>query len=310
MVAFGLDPWMLALVAARGFACYTVIVEYGMAWTEGDGSPVLAAAFYSTLVVVAGFWALAAFRGIPAAATDPTQIWPFVVAGTAYPALFRFLYYEGIDRVGGGVTAAIMGAYPVVSVLLAVAVLGDALGLVAAAGVGFVVGGVVLLQFTQDAEESDIEDVVTAKLAGARPLDLLYPAGAMLLTGSAFVLIDYGLADFPDPVVATAITQTPALVIFTGWAGAVGVHTGELRLSRPVLGMFAAAGAFNFVGWLGNFYALQVGDIVTVVPLINTMPLLIMAITYGAERQLPRSRRLLVAVAAIVAGATLVQIGG
>jgi DME family drug/metabolite transporter len=310
MVAFGLDPWMLALVAAGGFACYTVIVEYGMSWTQGDGSPVLAAAFYSTLVVVAGFWALAALRGIPAAATDPAQIWPFVVAGTAYPALFRFLYYEGIDRVGASVTAAIMGAYPVVSVLLAVAVLGDALGLVAAAGVGLVVGGVVLLQFTQDADESDIEDVVTAKLAGARPLDLLYPAGATLLTGSAFVLIDYGLADFPDPVVATAITQTPALVIFTGWAGAVGVRTGELRLSRPVLGTFAVAGAFNFVGWLGNFYALQLGDIVTVVPLINTMPLLIMAITYGAERQLPRSRRLLVAVAAIVAGATLVQIGG
>jgi len=310
MAVFGLDPWMLALTAAAGFACYTVAVEYGMAWTEGEASPVLGAVFVSTVVVTVAFWAFAAARGIPAALTDPERVWPFVVAGIAYPAVFRFLYYEGIDRVGSSVTAAVLGAYPAVSVLLAVALLDDVLGLFAAVGVALIVGGVVLLQVTQDsAEAEDAGDVVTGKLAAAETRDLLYPAAATFLTGGAFVLIDFGLAGFPDPVAATAVTQTPALVIFSAWALVAGVGTGRLRLGRTVLTTFAVAGVFNFVGWLTNFFALQSGSVVTVVPLINTTPLLVMAITYGAERQLPRSKRLVAAVAAIVVGVTLVQVG-
>jgi len=333
MAVAGLEPWTLALGAAAGFACYTVVVEYGMSWTDGDESPALAAAFYSTLVVTAGFWVLSLARGIPAGSLTLEGLWPFLVAGVAYPALFRFLYYEGIDRVGASVTAAIMGAYPAVSVLLAVVALDEGLGPVAGGGIALVVGGVVLLQLARGTDEGDVEDVVTEKLAGANPRDLVYPAaatvstgGAFVLidyglarfpdpaaatvsTGGAFVLIDYGLARFPDPVVATAVTQTPALVLFTGWAALAGASDGRLRVGRPVLAAFVLAGGFNFVGWLSNFFALQSGSVITVVPLINTMPLLIMAITYGIQRELPRSRRVVAAVLAIVAGASLVQIG-
>ena len=309
MAVAGLEPWTLALGAAAGFACYTVVVEYGMSWTETDESPALADAFYSTLVVTAGFWALALARGLPAGGLTVDGLWPFLVAGVAYPALFRFLYYEGIDRVGASVTAAIMGAYPAVSVLLAVVALDEGLGPVAGGGIALVVGGVVLLQLARGTDEGDVEDVVTEKLAGANPRDLVYPAAATVSTGGAFVLIDYGLARFPDPVVATAVTQTPALVLFTGWAALAGASDGRLRVGRPVLAAFVLAGGFNFVGWLSNFFALQSGSVITVVPLINTMPLLIMAITYGIQRELPRSRRVVAAVLAIVAGASLVQIG-
>jgi drug/metabolite transporter (DMT)-like permease len=306
----GLEPWTLAIVAAVGFAVYTVILEYGMGWTDGEGSPVLAAAFYSTIVVTAAFWLFALQRGIPSGALDPGRIWPFVLAGVAYPALFRFLYYEGIDRIGASVTAAIMGGYPAVSVVLAVLLLGDALSAVSAGGILLIIAGVVVLQLTQDAQDEDIEDVVTQKLAGAAPGDLLYPLAATVFTGAAFVLIDFGLADYPDTVLATAVTQTPALVIFAGWAALAGARTGQLHLRRGVLAAFALGGLFNFVGWLANFFALQWGSVVTVVPLLNTMPLIILVITYAIARDVPRSARVLGAVVAIVAGASLVQIGG
>lgn len=300
---------MLAIVAAAGFAVYTLILEFGMGWTEGEASPVLAAAFYSTIVVTAAFWALALQRGIPPDALAPERIWPFVVAGLAYPALFRFLYYEGIDRIGAGVTAAIMGGYPAVSVVLAVAVLGDVLGGITAGGIALIIAGVVVLQLTQGTDEGEIDDVVTEKLVTADPRDLLYPLAAMVFTGGAFVLIDFGLGGYPDPVLATALTQTPALFVFTGWAVAAGVTSGRLDLRRAALGAFVLGGAFNFIGWLANFFALQSGSVVTVIPLLNTMPLIILALTYGIERDLPRSPRVVAAVVAIVAGATLVQIG-
>ncbi|MFB6170892.1 MAG: EamA family transporter [Haloarculaceae archaeon] len=308
MAGFAFEPWMLALGAAAGFAVYTVILEYGMAWADVD-RPALAAAFYSTLVVTAGFWALALARGIPAGTLTVAHLWPFLLAGVAYPALFRFLYFEGVDRVGASITGALMGAYPAVSVLLAVLVLGQDLGLVSGAGIVLIVVGVVLLQFTGDDGDGDVEDVVTEKLVAANPRDLLYPVAAMLFTGGAFVLIDYGLANFPDPIVATAITQTPALLVFSGWAVVAGATGGGHRVGRLALGAFVLGGAFNFVAWLSNFFALQSGSVVTVVPLLNTMPLLIMAITYGTRRQIPRSGRVLAVVVAIVAGASLVQIG-
>lgn len=301
-----LEPWTLALAAAAGFAIYTVTVEYGMVWSDGAESPALAAAFYSTLVVTVAFWVLAIARGIPAGSLTIDNVWPFVVAGIAYPAAFRFVYYEGIDRVGSGVTAAIMGGYPAVSVLLAVVWLGEVLDILAGIGVVAIVAGVAILQLTQDSE-ADIEDVVAEKLVGGNPRDLLYPAAAMLLAGSAFVLIDFGLGRFPDPILATAVTQTPAFVIFFAWAVRHGASGGRLNLGRTAVGAFVLAGAFNFVGWLSQFFALQWGTVITVVPLINTMPLIILAITYGIEREIPRSGRLFAAVVAIVVGATLVQ---
>lgn len=309
MVGFGLEAWMLAIGAAAGFAVYTVILEYGMSWADIEQSVAMAAAFYSTLIVTVGFWVLALTRGIPAGTFTVGNLWPFLVAGIAYPALFRFLYFEGVDRVGASITGALMGAYPAVSVLLAVIVLGQNLGLVSGSGIALIIGGVVLLQFTQESEaDGDIEDIVTEKLVTAEFRDLLYPIAAMLFTGGAFVLIDYGLTGFPDPIVATAVTQTPALLLFTGWAVITG-SSGGYRVGRAALGAFVLGGGFNFLAWLANFFALQLGDVITVVPLLNTMPLLIMALTYGIQREVPRSGRVLTAVVAIVAGASLVQIG-
>lgn len=305
-----MDPWLLALAAALGFAIYTVILERGMALTPGTDSPVLAAAFYSTLVVTAGFWALSFARGLPPGTLAVERIWPFLLAGVAYPALFRVLYYGGIDRVGASITGAVSGAYPAISVLLAVALLGERLGPVSGVGIALIVGGVVLLQLTRGQAEAGEADVVTERLARSTPRDLLYPAGATVLAGAAFVLIDYGLAGYPDPVVATALTQTPALLVFSGWATTTGSTTGQLRVGRAALGAFVLGGGFNFLAWLGNFFALQGGDVVTVVPLLNTMPLHILAITYALRREVPRSGRLLAAVLAIVAGASMVQIGG
>lgn len=309
MTGIGFEPWMLALGAAAGFAIYTVILEYGMAWADIKQSVSMAAAFYSTLTVTIGFWALALIRGIPAGTLTVGKLWPFLVAGVAYPALFRFLYFEGVDRVGASITGALMGAYPAISVVLAVILLQENLSAVSGFGIVLIIGGVVLLQFTRGSEQgADIEDVVTEKLVTAEFRDLVYPITAMLFTGGAFVLIDYGLAQFPDPIVATAVTQTPALILFTGWAMFTGSR-GGYRVGRAALGAFILGGGFNFLAWLANFFALQLGDVITVVPLLNTMPLLIMALTYGIQREVPRSGRVLTAVIVIVAGASLVQIG-
>lgn len=301
-------PWTLALIAAVAFALYTVVIERGMAAaTVGDASPAMAAAFYSTIIATAAFWVLAASRGVPAGALTLPNVAPFVVAGLVYPALFRFLYYEGIERIGASISAAVLGAYPALSAVLAVATLGESLPFLAGVGIALIVAGVALVQLTQGADEDDIEDLLATRLAAANPVDLLYPLAAMAAVGGAFVLIRFGLTRFPSPVTATAVTQTPALVVFGAWAlGSAGARR-QLRLGRTAVGAFLVAGLFNVCGWLGQFFALRSGTVVSVVPLLNTVPLFVLIVSYGQAREVPRSARVLLAVLAIVAGATLVQ---
>ncbi|MFB6133946.1 MAG: DMT family transporter [Halanaeroarchaeum sp.] len=301
---------VLALAAAVAWALYTVIVERGLAAVDDPqgSSPAMAAAFYFTVVAFVVFWALSIARGLDRSAFTLGTVWPFVVAGIAYPALFRFLYYESIDRVGASVSAAIMGAYPAVSALTAVVVLGETLALAAAVGIALIVGGVVLLQVSREREEGDIEDVVGKKLTASEGVDFLFPIVTMLLTGTAFVLIKFGLNGWTgDPVTATAITQTPALVIFGAWAFTPDARR-QLRVPRVALVAFLVASGFNVLGWLAQFYALKIGTVITVVPLLNTLPLMVLAFSYAQARQFPRSPRIVGAVIVIIVGVTLVRI--
>lgn len=300
---------ILALTAAVAFALYTVVVERGLAAVDDpEGtSPAMAAAFYFTVVAFVVFWGLATARGLLYSAFTPGNVWPFLVAGIAYPALFRFLYYESIDRVGASVASAIMGAYPAVSALTAVAALGEVLPSTAGFGIVLIIGGVVLLQLTRQGD-GDVEDVVGQKLSASGAVDLLFPILTMLVTGSSYVLIKFGLNSWPgDPITATAITQTPALFIFGAWALTPEARR-QLRVPRVALYAFLGASVFNVVGWLGQFYALKLGTVVTVVPLLNTIPLMVLVFSYAEARQLPSSPRVIGAVVAIIVGVTLVRL--
>lgn len=313
MSSLGVAPWSLALFAAIAFALYSVVIERGMALADFDAaqSPALTAALFATMITFVAFWLMTFARGVPMEAMTLRGVAPFVIAGIVYPALFRFLYFEGIDRIGAALASAILSAFPAVSAILAVWSLDERLGTYAAIGIALIVIGVALLQLTQQTEDAEqVTDILLERLAAADPVDFLFPATAMVTTGAAYVLIRYGLSYFPDPIAATAVTQTPAFVIFGAWAITTGAAGSSLNPGKAAVVAFIIAGGFNVMGWLGQFFALQSGTVITVVPLLNTIPLFIMAISYAEARQLPRSPRVITAVVAIVVGATLVQAFG
>lgn len=299
---------VLALLAAFSFGVYTIVLEHGMGRAREwlDQSPALGAAFLSTAVAFTGFWVVALGTGVPVEAITWIAVAPFIIAGVAYPGVFRMAFYVGIDRIGAGVAAAIVGAYPAVSAVLAIGFLGEQLTLLAAAGMGLIIVGVAVVQISQ---EDDGEDVVSAKLADSSPVDLLFPVVAMALFGGSLVLIKYGLDRFPHPITGTAITQTSAFVVITGWLLWSADSRQHLRVGRSAVTAYLVGGVFIVLAWLAQFFALQVGTVITVAALLNTYPLIVVAITYALAKQLPRSPRLVGGVAAIVAGATLVQIG-
>ena len=317
----------LAFLTALCIGLSTVAVGLGLdrVRADHDGSPVFAAAFVTLVVSLVVFWVAALARGIPTAALSPASLWPFVVAGVLYPALFRLLYYGGIDRIGANVTGAVVAANPAVAGLLAIAFLGERFTAATALGLVAIVGGAGLLQLVDEtdgdggSDDADGEsagtataptDVIVREVAGSDTRDLLYPVGAMVVVGVAYALISFGLDSFPHAVTATAVTQTAGvltlLAVLVGSGDArrqVGVVSGH----RGGMAFFVAAGVVVAVGWLSQFTALGIGSVVVVVPLVNTYPLVIAAVSYGLARQLPRSPRAVAGIVAIVVGASLMQ---
>jgi uncharacterized membrane protein len=132
----------------------------------------------------------------------------------------------------------------------------------------------------------------------------------MVAVGVGYVLISFGLDGFPDSVTATAVTQTAgvlALLLVLLRSGDARRQVGVVTGHRAGLAFFVAAGAVVAVGWLGQFAALGLGSVVVVVPLVNTYPLVIAAVSYAMARQLPRSPRVVAGIVAIVVGASLMQ---
>jgi drug/metabolite transporter (DMT)-like permease len=295
----------LALFAALCFGLQAIVVEIGM--RRGTA---FAAAFVSIVVSSVLFWVLAAIRGIPVAALRSPAVLPLVIAGVGYPALFRLLYFEGIERVGPSLASAIIAANPAVAALIAVVALGERTTPLLLAGLALIVVGAAALQFSQrSSDDRAATDLLMDRLQNAGARDLLYPAGAMLLYGSGSVLIKYGIDRFPSTVTATAVTQTSALVVFLGLLAASSDARSAVRIGdTATLGAFAVSGVFVALAWLGQFFALRAGTVVTVIPLINVYPLIVVVITYALARQIPRSPRILAGVLSIAAGATLLQL--
>lgn len=308
----------LAFLTAVCIGLSTVAVGIGLdrVRADHDGSPVFAAAFVTLVVSLVVFWAAALVRGVPTAALSPTTLWPFVLAGVLYPALFRLLYYTGIDRIGANVTGAVVAANPAVAALLAIPLLGERFTTATAAGLIAIVGGAGLLQLADETDDGEsagpsaATDVIVRELAGSDAGDLLYPLGALVAVGVGYVLISFGLDSFPHSVTATAITQTAgvlALLAVLLRSGDARRQVGVVSGHRAGLAFFVAAGAVVAVGWLSQFAALGIGSVVVVVPLVNTYPLVIAAVSYGLARQLPRSPRVVAGIVAIVVGASLMQ---
>jgi drug/metabolite transporter (DMT)-like permease len=307
---------LLAFAGAVCVAGQTIAIKHGSdrARETSERSPAFVAAFTTLLVSVVVFWGLYLAEGVSADATALPAIAPFVVAGALNPAAFRVLYFKGIDEVGAPIAAALIAMNPVVATIFAVPVLGETVTLATGAGIFCIVGGGIIIQSIQNAApEAEMEgselDLIARRLAAAEPGELLTPLAAMVILGLSYVLITVGLRGPAGPVTGLTVAQTTAFVGFLGVIGASRAIRGQLRsLGRSASGLFVLAGVFTTTAQIANFFALDIGTVATVIPLFNTFPLLVLAITYAIAREVPRSIPVLVGVVAIVTGSILVEV--
>jgi drug/metabolite transporter (DMT)-like permease len=289
---------VLALVPALLWGFSPVLSKRGMAL---GGDPLQA----SLVVVVVDsglYWVALLSRDVGRVFTLPPEaVGVFLAAGIAGTALGRVAVFAGVDRVGASVNSAVISARPLFATLLALAVLGEPVGPVTAAGVTVLVAGLAVLALARGGD-----------LGGWRTRDLLFPLAAAAAFAVGNVLRRFGLQTSPATALeAVAINEMGALLALAGYALVRG-RRDVLRAPRRSYGYFAASGTLTAVALLSLFAALALpeGRIAVVDPLAATAPLFTAVFAFFLLGDLERVTRGIVAGAAlVVVGAVLVTAG-
>jgi DME family drug/metabolite transporter len=277
---------VLALGSAILTASATILIRQGL-----RGADAFTGYWINLVVGTVGLW----LAVLVLAPSDPARlhgILYFVLAGLVGTAAGRLLRFVSIEKVGASVSAALINLHPFIASGLAILFLGEAVTVPILAGTVVIVVGTVLLS-------------AGGRILGFRPSQLVFPFLSAACFGAVAILRKLGLGG-AGPLLGFAVNVTTALVAFTAFLAASG-HLRRLRGEPRSLGYLIGAGIVENAGVLLSVFALRVGTVSVVAPLIGTMPLFVLALSRLFLRDIERlSARLLAGTLLIVLGVYLI----
>ncbi|SFS92974.1 DMT family transporter [Halostagnicola kamekurae] len=284
---------LFALATAAAFATSSVLVRFGV-----DRSKPIAAMFATVSVNVVVLWTISlAFYDV----TVDLWAWRyFVLAGVFAPVLGRLCNYIGIQRVGVNLTLPISNSNPLVSIVLAVFLLGETMTRASGIGALATIAGGILLATSGRNDDS---------VGPVRYRNLLFPIGGAVIYGSVQLLRDVGMELVSAPAVGAAVTLTTSWLIACAFFAVSGNHRKALSIPRDDLRYFALAGLASSLGLVSLYAALGSGTVVIVTPILNATPLFGLALTYSFLRERePFTPQLALGTILVVAGVGLLAI--
>ena len=248
--------WLLFACASALFAGLTaVLAKQGVRTTDSTLATAL-----RTPVVLAGAWGMTLLSGSIRAIgqVDARSLVYLVLSGLATGAswlcYFKALQLGDVSRV-----APVDKMSTVLTVIMAVLLLGEGLSAIGAAGLVLVTIGTLLMLRAEDLR------ALPRALAGGGGW-LLYALGAALFAALTAILGKIGIAAVPSDL-GTAIRTGIVLVmawVMVGVAGRLGSAT---RVPRGEMIWILLSGAATCASWLCYFRALQDGPASVVVPI-------------------------------------------
>ena len=247
----------LALTSSVAWGSEAILVRRGSRYA----SVALAALMGFVLSTVALWTAIWFLFPLSLLYTDAT--WYFIISGLIQPAIVRFLHYTGIVRLGASRAGPVRSVTPLFAIALAFTFLGERPEAGVYLGSLLSVAGVWLTSTRREGESE------------WKAIHLAYPLGAAFLTAISQNFRKTGLLIMPNPFVATAVTITTSLVVFSLSLVATGQLRPTFQGDRKCLPFYGAAAVVSATAQLLGYIALSEGDVSVVVPLINTNPLFI-----------------------------------
>jgi drug/metabolite transporter (DMT)-like permease len=275
----------LACGSAALFGAMSVAVRFAVR-TSRDAE-LGSLAMSSVAFAITGVIGLVATRRV-----HPSEIWPFLIAGTLAPGLSQVFFVRAVREAGAARTSVLMGTAPLVAVAIALLFLREPARAPLLAGAGLiVVGGIALAR-------------ERVRPADFRRLGVLFALTATVL----FAVRDNVLRSFAKDTHVHALIAAPVSLL----AGLAAI-SGYLVLSRRgnwargytrQLRLFLPAGAFFGLSYTALFEAYYRGRVSVVAPLIATESL------WGVVFSLLLLRRSELVGRWLVLGAALIVAGG
>ncbi|MFB6151027.1 MAG: EamA family transporter, partial [Haloarculaceae archaeon] len=295
--AMGSHIVALALLAAAGWGAGSPLSKLGM---ERGGTPNQVALTVLTISATS-YWTALVVRGEAVFEHAAWVVGLFVVTGLFATAMARVLTFEGVDRLGSSVNSAGVNTRPVWATVMAVVLLGESVTLQMTAGIVVVVGGLVVLAFSEGGD-----------ISGWETRHLLFPLTAAVAFGAGSVARRFAFtASAVTPLEGAAINETAGLVGMLAYVavrnGSLGGVREALRAPRRSYAFFAGSGAVNALALLALFEALSRGRVVVVDPLSSPTSLFAIVFTAIFLRKVERvTRRVVVGAALVVTGVVLI----
>lgn len=232
-----------------------------------------------------------------------TAIFAFVAAGIVSTMLGRALFYGGVERVGAARAEPLKASMPLYATILAVVFLDEVVGGIQFIGVVLIVSGIVIISW--DGATRDASAVGSADWVG-----LTFPLMGAFLFGVEPIFAVVGFNEGTPVLVGLAIK----IVVATGVLGFYLAVRNELpnRKDLPIESKWIVVAGLANSGFLFAYYGgLWVARVSVVVPIMQTSPLIVAAVSAVFFRELERVTALLVVGSAIVVtGAIAVTVFG
>jgi drug/metabolite transporter (DMT)-like permease len=282
---------VFAALSGALFGALAVAVRHGL---RRGADPELGA-----LVVPGVALAVAALVSIPSLAHDTIRIgdlWPFAVAGALAPGASQVLFVIAVRDAGPSRTSIMIGTAPLMSVGIALVLLGEPLRPLLLLGTALVVaGGIALVR-------------ERARPTHFRLLGALLALACAALFAVRDNVVRWAARDVhPPPLVATDVSLAAATLFMLAYV--LFVRRDRIRTGlRPAFVAFAPAGVGLALAYDCLLEAFDRGRVSIVAPLNATQSLwavLLSSLVYGRQAELI-GRRLVVAGLLIVSGAAVI----
>jgi drug/metabolite transporter (DMT)-like permease len=277
----------LALLSALLFGAMSVGLRIGLGRYPDPELATLATIAGALVVVVLAAAAEAPSRGVHAGAA-----WPFLLAGLLQPGVGQLFVTKAIELAGASRSSVVFGMAPLVSVTIALLLLGEPASVPLIVGAVLIVGGGIELA----RERAKPEHVRRFGLVLAFVATVLFATRDNLLRHLAVG------TSVPPAVAALAALLGGALVIGPALGPRLRGHT----IVRPSL-PFLVVGVFFGLSYVALFEAYYRGRVTVVSPLIATESLwgIVLSIIFIREVEVV-GRRLVIGALLVVAGGVLI----
>lgn len=286
---------LLAILSSYCYALTMVIARVGLKKWDSFSGGLVSMCFSLTGALIA----FAVF--LPIHSISIRAVLFFAAAGIAGPGIGRLLLFAGINRVGSAVASAVYSVKPLFAALAAVLLLNEKISVPIGMGTLMIIVGLIIISSAKRNAQTT---------TGWSKTDLIFPVLAGASYGLAQVLRKFGLLANAEPVLGLLI-QNIAAISFTLAIANVQESPKKVRAWRSLNGwaIFGLAGICSAIGQLCVFAALNIGDVVIVVPLTTISPLfvLLMAALFlkGIERI---TWKIVLGTCCIVAAATMLAL--